>query len=108
MAPIVVENLSKKYNNAYLIIESNNDGKIVAKELWDNEYENLINSTYDLLSEEYDLLIEIMDMSKKSEDKIKQEYEISKNLDESLKKAQTEIKQELYRCVIRLYIYIYY
>lgn len=57
-----------------------------------DEYENLINSTYDLLSEEYDLLIEIMDMSKKSEDKIKQEYELSKNLDESLKKAQTEIK----------------
>lgn len=58
-----------------------------------DEYENLINSTYDLLSEEYDLLIEIMDMSKKSEDKIKQEYELSKNLDESLKKAQSEIKK---------------
>lgn len=45
---IVVENLSKKYNNAYLIIESNNDGKIVAKELWDNEYENLISTKSDL------------------------------------------------------------
>lgn len=58
-----------------------------------DEYENLINSTYDLLNEEYDLLIEIMDMSKKSEDKIKQEYELSKNLDDSLKKAQSEIKK---------------
>lgn len=57
-----------------------------------DEYENLINSTYDLLSEEYDLLIEIMDMAKKSEDKIKQEYDLSKNLDESFKKAQSEIK----------------
>ena len=45
---IIVENLSKKYNNAYLIIESNNDGKIVAKELWDCEYENLISTKSDM------------------------------------------------------------
>lgn len=41
---IVVESIAKKYNNSYLIIESNNDGKIVAKEIWDAEYENLINT----------------------------------------------------------------
>ena len=45
---IVVENLAKKYNMAYLIIESNNDGKIVSKELWDSEYENLISTRSDL------------------------------------------------------------
>lgn len=58
-----------------------------------DEYEKLINSTYDLLNQEYDLLIEIMEMSHKSEDKIRQEYESSLKLDESLKKAQSEIKQ---------------
>lgn len=41
---IVVESIAKKYNKSTLIIESNNDGKIVAKELWDMEYENLIST----------------------------------------------------------------
>ncbi len=41
---IVVNSIATKYNHAHLIIESNNDGKIVAKELWDMEYENLIST----------------------------------------------------------------
>ena len=41
---VVVYSLAKKYNGSYLVIESNNDGKIVAKEVWDMEYENLINT----------------------------------------------------------------
>lgn len=41
---IVVESIARKYNHSYLVIESNNDGKIVSKELWDMEYENLINT----------------------------------------------------------------
>ena len=41
---IVVESIARKYNNSYLIIESNNDGKIVARELFDSEYDNLINT----------------------------------------------------------------
>ncbi|OZM56439.1 hypothetical protein CIB95_11735 [Lottiidibacillus patelloidae] len=58
-----------------------------------DEYERLINSTYDLLHEEYELLSGIMDMARKSEEKIRQEYEDKMKLDESLKKAQFEIKQ---------------
>lgn len=57
------------------------------------EFEKLMNSTYDLLNEEYDLLNEIMEMARKSEDKIRQEYELNRKLDESLVKAQSEIKQ---------------
>lgn len=57
------------------------------------EFEKLMNSTYELLTEEYDLLSEIMDMAGKSEEKIRQEYELNQKLDESLKKAQAEIKQ---------------
>jgi hypothetical protein len=57
------------------------------------EFERLMNSTYELLNEEYDLLNEIMEMARKSEDKIRQEYEMNLKLDETLKKAQTEIKQ---------------
>lgn len=41
---IVVESIARKYNKSYLIIESNNDGKIVSRELWDMEYENLVNT----------------------------------------------------------------
>lgn len=41
---IVVDSIGKKYNYAYLIVESNNDGKIVCKELWDMEYENMIST----------------------------------------------------------------
>lgn len=41
---IVVESIARKYNMSYLVIESNNDGKIVSKELWDMEYENIINT----------------------------------------------------------------
>ena len=44
---VVVESIAKKYNYSTLIIESNNDGKIVAKELWDLEYENLISTQTD-------------------------------------------------------------
>jgi hypothetical protein len=44
---VVVESIAKKYNYSTLIIESNNDGKIVAKELWDMEYENLISTQTD-------------------------------------------------------------
>jgi len=41
---IVVESIARKYNKSYLVIESNNDGKIVSRELWDMEYENLVNT----------------------------------------------------------------
>lgn len=41
---IVVDGIARRYNMAYLIIESNNDGKIVCKELFDMEYENMINT----------------------------------------------------------------
>lgn len=41
---LVVDAIAKKYNKSTLIIESNLDGKIVAKELWDMEYENLIST----------------------------------------------------------------
>ena len=41
---IVVDQIGKKYNYAHLIVESNNDGKIVCKELWDMEYENMIST----------------------------------------------------------------
>lgn len=41
---IIVNSIALKYNKSYLVIESNNDGKIVSKELWDMEYENLINT----------------------------------------------------------------
>jgi hypothetical protein len=56
------------------------------------EYQQLINSTYNLLDEEYKLLDEIMDMALKSEDKIRKDYEESRELDDSLRKAQKEIK----------------
>lgn len=41
---IVVEGIARRYNMAYLVIESNNDGKIVCKELFDMDYENMINT----------------------------------------------------------------
>lgn len=44
---IVVDGIARRYNMAYLVIESNNDGKIVCKELFDMEYENMINTVAD-------------------------------------------------------------
>lgn len=44
---MVVEGIAKRYNESYLIVESNNDGKIVCKELFDLEYENMINTIAD-------------------------------------------------------------
>ena len=44
---IVVYSTAKKYNYSTLIVESNNDGKIVVKELWEMEYENLISTSAD-------------------------------------------------------------
>lgn len=41
---MIVEGLASRYNKAYLVVESNNDGKIVCKELWEMEYENMINT----------------------------------------------------------------
>lgn len=40
----VVYSIAKKYNYSYLVIEANNDGKLVAQELWELEYENMINT----------------------------------------------------------------
>lgn len=43
----VIDGIGRRYNNAYLVVESNNDGKIVCKELWELEYENMINTVTD-------------------------------------------------------------
>lgn len=41
---MIIDGIGKRYNYAYLVVESNNDGKIVCKELWELEYENMINT----------------------------------------------------------------
>lgn len=41
---LVVEGIASRYNKAYLVVESNNDGKIVCAELFDMEYENMIST----------------------------------------------------------------
>lgn len=56
-------------------------------------FEELINSTYDLLSEEYEVLGEIMDIVKLSEQRLHEEYQLSGSLREDIRKAQREIAQ---------------
>lgn len=41
---LVVEGIASRYNKAYLVVESNLDGKIVCAELFDMEYENMIST----------------------------------------------------------------
>lgn len=40
----LVYKMAKKYNYATLVVESNNDGKVVCRDLFDMEYENMINT----------------------------------------------------------------
>lgn len=58
-----------------------------------SKFEDLINSTYDLLSEEYQVLGEIMGMVKLSEQRLHEEYRLSGKLGEDIRKAQKEISQ---------------
>lgn len=58
-----------------------------------SKFEDLINSTYDLLSEEYQVLGEIMEMVKLSEQRLHEEYRLSGKLGEDIRKAQKEISQ---------------
>lgn len=97
------KNFKKAYNQSVEIIhmvrQKKNDIQNLIMQIKENiytvdveEYQQLINSTYNLLDEEYKLLDEIMDMALKSEDKIRKDYEESRELDDSLRKAQKEIK----------------
>lgn len=54
-------------------------------------FEELVNSTYDLLSEEYKVLSEIMDMVKLSEKSLQDEFQMSGKVQEDIRKAQNEI-----------------
>lgn len=58
-----------------------------------SRFEELINSTYDLLNEEYQMLGEIMNMVKLSEQRLHEEYRLSGKMGEDIKKAQREIAQ---------------
>ncbi len=97
------KNFKKAYNQSIEIIhmvrQKKNDIQNLIIQIKENiynvdieEYQELINSTYNLLDEEYKLLDEIMDMAVKSEDRIRKDYEESRELDASLRKAQVEIK----------------
>lgn len=57
------------------------------------DFEKLMNSTYELLQDEYKLLSDIMGMASSAEEKIRKEFEENSKLDDSLKKAQGEIKK---------------
>ena len=57
------------------------------------EYEKLMDSTYELLQDEYKLLDDIMGMARSAEEKIRKEFEEHSKLDKSLRKAQSEIKK---------------
>jgi hypothetical protein len=58
-----------------------------------NEYERLLQSTFELLNDEYDLLNDIMKMAISSEKNIRLEYDRSNGLDDKIIKAQNEIRQ---------------
>lgn len=55
------------------------------------KFEELINSTYELLQEEYDVLSDIKNMIALSERRLREELALSGQLDEDLRKAQREI-----------------
>ncbi|HYE10200.1 MAG TPA: hypothetical protein VEF53_08470, partial [Patescibacteria group bacterium] len=56
-------------------------------------FEDLVNSTYDLLDEEYQALSEIMNMVRLSEQRLHEEFQLTGKLGEDLKRAQREISQ---------------
>ena len=58
-----------------------------------SRFEDLVNSTYDLLNEEYHVLGEIMDMVKLSEQRLREEYKLIGKFGEDLRRAQREISQ---------------
>lgn len=58
-----------------------------------DDFEKLMDSTYELLQDEYKLLGDIMGMAHSAEEKIRKEFEEHSKLDESLRKAQSEIKK---------------
>ncbi|MBK5251229.1 MAG: hypothetical protein JJE29_01075 [Peptostreptococcaceae bacterium] len=57
------------------------------------EYEQLVDSTYKLLGEEYSLMGDIMDMALKSENRIREDCQAGMELDDKLRKAQHDIKK---------------
>ena len=57
------------------------------------EYEDLVGSTYALLSEEYDMMREISDMIVLSEERLKEEENTHDMLDEEMQRARAEILQ---------------
>lgn len=56
-----------------------------------SKFDELINSTYKLLRDEYEMLGEILGMVRKSEERLKMEYSLRGELTEDLKKAQMEL-----------------
>lgn len=56
-------------------------------------FEDLVNSTYELLTEEYEMLGEIMHMVKLSEERIREDYSLTGKVGDDIKKAQREIAQ---------------
>lgn len=55
------------------------------------EFEQLVNSTYALLEEEYGIMNEIRDMVELSEERLREEENARGSLDEEMKKARREI-----------------
>lgn len=55
------------------------------------EFEQLVNSTYALLEEEYGIMNEIRDMVELSEQRLREEENARGNLDEEMKRARREI-----------------
>jgi len=58
-----------------------------------SKFDELINSIYKLLRDEYEMLGEIQSMVRKSEDRLRTEYGLHGELTEDLKKAQIELSK---------------
>lgn len=54
-------------------------------------YEELINSTYSILTEEYEIMNEINEMVAQAENKIKEEFENSREIDEKIIQARKDL-----------------